>query len=170
MYAYYFAPLYFDDNYYHNVDTDDLNNDGEPDEQYRYEWGSLIEFRKDHNFDGEWDEYVFYEDGRAIEARQDMDFNGTLDSTWTYVNGVLTRLVSDFDGDEKVNVVTVFENGYSKVVKLYDEQTHRLRKEQHFDELYLKFAHFDRDGDGEFDETIHYDYLGEITHTTPVVK
>lgn len=84
------------------VETDDLNEDGAPDQwTYHSQDGVLVRVERDLNFSGQIDMWQHADaEGRIIEEEMDLDLDGKVDVVVFYRNDVIARklLALGFDG------------------------------------------------------------------------
>ena len=116
----------------------DRNGDGRTDEELFFDSrGQATRGRVDDNFDGEWDaRYVYGQDGHLVSSERDPDFDGDFEETSTYRNGIIAT-------------TEIRETPGGPVLRRYDFENGVFARES-----------IDRNGDGQFDEVINFDALG----------
>lgn len=135
----------------------DSDRDGTLDEEYIWQDGQLVEFRRDCNGDGRIDHWMFYTNG--IPAREELDdnFDGRIDAWYTFDSrGVYSsaRLDTDFNGVP--DCTATCKNGMPSRCDWQPNGTNVITLRQIFENGVLKEELRDEDWDGQFDVSIKY--------------
>jgi len=91
---------------------DDRNADGKPDSTHDFEADARSRQVEDTNFDGKPDRWTTHAAGKPVESEQDRNHDGRVDLRAEFAaDGAKRRELQDGNGDGKLNVSIVFENG-----------------------------------------------------------
>lgn len=136
----------------------DRNGDRREDELRIYRNGHIKQFFKDRNFDGQWDDWADYdEQGRTTSFRRDNNFDGKADDFGTYYNGELVTEQLDTDFNGIIDVTYTFKLGEAQRAEWKPNGALFVTLQENFTNGILYEALRDNDGEGKFDEVIHYD-------------
>lgn len=112
-----------------------------------YEEGILVRYEGDRNRDGKLDFWATYDEaGLSSTERVDTDFNGVADGIVYYHYDQIVRV--DWQPNGAANVI---------------------RRDLYQHEVYTEELH-DLDGDGMFDISIRFDFIGNPISTNPVLQ
>lgn len=145
----------------------DNNEDGNPDEIYYYENGSLINYHEDRNYDGILDSWFYYESNRIKRSESDDNFDGKIDGWATYVdrNNFQSKYDSDFDGVP--DATYFFAKGLKQRVDWHPPDSGIIVRREIFKDGIKSKEYIDTNNDGNFDIKVSFNQFEKEISRTP---
>jgi len=145
----------------------DRNQDGRTDAWASYgQAGMTTEASFDRNFDGEPDVWQEFDEGeRPTTARYDNDFDGEVDFWEEYEDGVAASYSADNDRDGKPDEWGEIKGGVIEEIRWSFNNDSIIDKRAFYRNGRRLREQLDRDRDGRFDETLHYDEFERVIRT-----
>lgn len=136
----------------------DWNGDGREDELLVYRNGLMRQTFRDRNHDGAWDEWGDVDtNGHYSAFRQDNNFDGRADCFTTYSNGGLASHQWDTDFNGTPDVTDTFKDEVIHLTEWKPNNSIFITLRGDYTNGVLFELSRDWDGDGKFDEVVHYD-------------
>lgn len=129
-----------------------------------WDYFSMKHVPTDRNADGKDDMIGSYADGVLREARYDNDFDGYFETSYEFNRrGLVTRGEIDRNHDGKPDLIEHYNKGRLMSQDFLDKETGRVVKRAFFKLGAKVREEIDQDGDGTFEQTIHFDEFESST-------